>query len=186
MRRAIRALLLQALSLPAEELASFIPFLSDAVGTITAVQLANTAVELHQLDIDAKAALDFIAAGPYTLDELRVGSGSESFSSYDEFYKRLPFDEILALRFGSAGPGYQYHHIVEQGGTNATLPASELQSTDNIIQIPTLLHEAINSAYSRKSEKTGGLILRNWLRSQPFSTQSETGIKLLQDFGLLK
>ena len=44
--------------------------------------------------------------------------------------------------FGAAGAGSQYHHIVTQGGLNAKkIPAELLQNTDNIVRLPTLLHE---------------------------------------------
>jgi hypothetical protein len=54
----------------------------------------------------------------------------------------------LSKRFGPAGDGYQYHHIVTQGGQNATkIPAAQLQNTDNIVRLPTLIHEAVTAEY---------------------------------------
>ena len=122
LRRAIRALLLQALSLPPEIASNLIPVLGETADIAMVAQLAKTSLEFSQLDTDSKAALDFLAKGPYSLEDLRVSDQSESFSSYEAFYKLLSVEEYLSKRFGRAGDGYQYHHIVEQGGANASTP----------------------------------------------------------------
>ena len=186
LRRTVRTLLMQALSLPFEVAANVIPALGEAADVIMVGQLAETAAEFRQLRVDTRAALDFIANGPYSLDALRVSTDSKSFLSYDQFYKRLKFEDILALRFGSAGSGYEYHHIIEQGGTNAaSFPAQELQNTDNIIRIPTLLHQAINAEYSRRA-KRAGLTVRQWLQTQSLSVQREEGVRILRDLGIIR
>src|SRR5258708_17883071 len=170
----MRSLVTQGISLRLEIGAKGVPALGEAADVMMVGQLAEAASEFQKLNVETQAALDFITNGPYDLDALRASPDSESFSSYDQFYKGLVFDDILALRFGSAGAGYQYHHIVEQGGTNKdSFSAAELQSTDNIIRIPTLLHEAINSAYSESPDDLSGLSLRDQLRTEPFSKQRE-------------
>jgi hypothetical protein len=72
-------------------------------------------------------------------DELRVDAEDKSFSSYDAFKK-----VDLTKYYGPAGDGYQCHHIVEQSA-EGDIAASELNSTSNIVRIPKLLHEEINS-----------------------------------------
>ncbi len=187
LRRAIRAMLSQALSLPLEVAANVIPVLGEAADVIMVGQLAVTFAEFRQLDVDTKVALDFIANGPYSLDDLRVGTDLESFSSYDEFYKGSPVAACLDKRFGPAGNGYEYHHIVEQGGPNATaITAGELQNTENIVRIPTLLHQAINGEYGSITSETDGLTLREWLRSQPFSVQREKGVEIMRKLGIVR
>ena len=187
MRRAIRTLLLQVMSLPLEAAANLIPVLGQTADAVMVAQLAATSAEFHQLDIDTKAALDFLAKGPYSLDDLRVTPNFEAFPSYDEFRKGSPPDEIVAQRFGRAGTGYQYHHIVEQGGANAAaFSAQELQSTDNIVRIPTLLHEAVNGAYSESADDTDRLALREWLRAKIYSAQRERGVQVLRDLGIVR
>ena len=186
LRRKVRALLLQALSLPFEAAANLVPVLGEAADVVMVAQLASTSMEFHQLDLDTKAAVDFLAEGPHSLDKLQLGSDSESFSSFDQFKKTL----VLLLyqkRFGSAGSGYDYHHIVEQGGANASNFSSEqLQNTDNIVRIPKLLHEAINSEYSVKSEEAMGQTLRQRLREQSFSEQHQNGIVIMQKLGIIQ
>ena len=187
LRRAIRTRLTQALSLPLEVAANVIPALGEAADVIMVGQLAATFAEFRQLDVDTKVALDFVANGPYTLDDLRVSRASEAFSSYDEFYKGSPVAEGLDKRFGPAGNGYEYHHIVEQGGPNATaIAAGELHNTENIVRIPTLLHQAINREYGAITSETDGLTLREWLRSQPFSVQREKGVEIMRKLGIVR
>jgi len=186
LRREIRALVLQAASLPLEVAANLVPALGAAADIAMVAQLAKTSLEFRQLDIDTKAALDFLANGPYSLKDLRVSGQSEAFSSYDAFYKGISIEEYLLKRFGRAGDGYQYHHIVEQGGVNANnFSAQELQNTDNIVRIPTLLHEAINSEYSAGFKESAGS-LRRQLATESFATQFDEGIKVMQQLGIMK
>jgi hypothetical protein len=88
MRRRIRAWFLEFLSLPLEAAANVFPVLGEAVDVIAVAQLAATFKEFQQLDIDTKAALDFLTNGPYSLEDLRVSADSEAFSSYGAFKKR--------------------------------------------------------------------------------------------------
>jgi hypothetical protein len=187
LRRAIRALLQQMLALPPEIAANLVPALGEAADIAMVAQLAETFSEFQQLDTDTKAALDFLANGPYSLEDLRVSPASESFSSFQEFKKGLSFLEYLLKRFGAAGDGYDYHHIVEQGGTNADAFATQdLQSTNNIVRIPTLLHEAINSVYSVNSAQNPDITFREQIRNEPFAQQREDGIGVMRGLGIIQ
>lgn len=112
-RRALRTGLLAALRIGLEGLANLIPGVDVAADVLMAADIARTVVEFRKLAIDAGAALDFVKDGPHTLEDLQVSSDDyEEFSSYDEFYKTEFSLELLAKRFGPAGDGQQYHHIV--------------------------------------------------------------------------
>lgn len=187
LRRAVRALLLDALTLPPEVAANVIPALGEAADIALVAQLAELFSEYRQLEIDMKAATDFVANGPYSLDDLRVTAQSESFSSYGQFLKSSSFDEWLFKRFGRAGDGYEYHHLVEQGGNNAAaFTAGELQNTDNIVRIPTLLHEAINGQFYSRTSPDPSLSYRQWLQLQPYSIQHSEGILIMRELGLIR
>ncbi len=149
-------------------------------------QMTQTSLAFRQLDVDTKAAFDFLANGPHDLTDVRVSNQSEAFSSYDAFYKALSIEEYVLKRFGRAGDGYQYHHIVEQGGVNANnFSAQEVQNTDNIVRIPTLLHEAINSEYSAGFKEAAGS-LRRRLVTESFATQFDEGITVMRRLGIIK
>src|SRR5262249_49235621 len=136
LRRAIRALVMQGLKTVLEVGANAVPFLGEAADVLLVHQLAGTFLDFYRLKICTKAALDFLDSAPYRLEDLQVSPDNESFSSYDAFYKGFLDQEDLEKRFGRAGDGLEYHHVVEQGGTNAaTIPAEKLQSTENIVRI---------------------------------------------------
>ena len=126
---------------------------------------------------------------PYTLEQLQVRSplGHEEFSRYDLFIKTTLDDKDLSKRFGSAGNGYQYHHIVTQGGVNATkIPPVQLNNTDNIIRLPTLIHEAVTAEYLKAADADATKTLYEWLQSQPYSVQREEGLRILRKLRILK
>lgn len=152
------------------------------------VDLANTIAEFRKLKIAADAAIAFVQHGPYSLEELQVVADDnyEEFSSYGEFYKDLTFAERLEKRFGRAGDGQQYHHIVTQGGVNEDkIPPELLQNTDNVIPLPTLLHEAVNAEYSQLMAGTK-MTKYQWLQTQPYDVQREEGLKILRELNILK
>ena len=133
-------------------------------------------------------AIAFVQHGPYTFEELQAVSvtGYEEFSSYSAFQKDGLAMDLLAKRFGRAGYGWQYHHIVEQGGANEdNLPATQLQNTDNIIRLPTLVHEAVTAEYAKFSTAYG-MTMRRWLQTQPEEVQREEGLKILRTLNILK
>jgi|SRR5579862_6474195 len=187
-RRALRIGLLAALRVGLEGLANLIPGVDVATDVLMAADIARTVAEFRKLAIDAAAAFDFVKDGPHTLEDLQVSSDSyEQFSSYDEFYKAEFSLELLAKRFGPAGDGQQYHHIVTQGGANGdNIPPEQLQNTNNIIQLPTLLHEAVNAEYSKLLQDDTGMTMYQWLQTQSYDVQREEGLKILRRLNILK
>lgn len=153
------------------------------------IEGSRTIIEFRQLTIDLEAAFQFIKNGPRTLEQLQVSSDDyEEFPSYDQFQKSDRAQDQLVKRFGPAGDGYEYHHIVAQGGENASkIPQQQLQNTDNIIRIPTLLHEAVTAEYySRKAPDDSGVTFYAWLQTQPYQVQRERGFGILRDLHILK
>ena len=187
-RRALRTGLLAVLRVGLEGLANLIPGVDVAADVLMAADIARTVVEFRKLAIDAAAALDFVKNGSHALDELQVASnGYEEFSSFDAFYKVTLGLELLAKRFGPAGDGQQYHHIVTQGGANAdNISAEQLQNTDNVIRMPTLLHEAVNAEYSKLLQDGTGMTMYQWLQTQSYDVQREEGLKILRRLNILK
>lgn len=187
-RRALRTGLLAALRIGLEGLGNLIPGVDVAADVAIVADTALTVAEFRKLAVDAAAALDFVNDGPHSLEDLQAASnGYEEFSSYDEFYKAELSVELLAKRFGPAGDGQQYHHIVTQGGANAdNISAEQLQNTDNIIRLPTLLHEAVNAEYSKLLQDDTGMTMYQWLQTQSYEIQREEGLKILRRLNILK
>jgi hypothetical protein len=187
MRRAFRMAALALLRLSGEGLANLIPFVGLIADAAMIVDIARTMAEYRQLVLDSAAAVDFVKKGPYSLQQLQVQSnGYEEFSSYREFYKDGLASDEISKRFGGAGDGSQYHHIVTQGGANAkNFSAQLLQNTDNVIRLPTILHEAVSGEYSKAKGETG-MTVYEWLQTQPYDVQREEGLKILRSLHILK
>jgi hypothetical protein len=80
------------------------------------------------------------------------------------------------LYTGAASPnpaGIEYHHIVEQGGANASTFGSALQSFGNIVPMSESNHLMITSFY-----KTGGF--RDWMAMQDWNTQWSIGLTIVK------
>ncbi len=186
-RYQMRLNLVAALHIGVEAMANLIPGIDVAADVAMLADIARTTSEYWRLAIDATAALDFVRGEPRSLEDLQISSsGYEEFSSYDQFVKGELSPDQMAKRFGGAGDGYQYHHIVTQGGANVdNLSPQQLQNTDNIIRLPTLLHEAVNDEYLRPSPDPN-MNLYQWLQTQSYDVQREEGLKMLRDLHILK
>lgn len=186
-RQALRTGALAILRIALQAAGEAVPGVDVAATIALLADMAKLISDLKQLKADADAALDFVKDGPRSLEDLQVSSnGYEEFSSYNEFYKAGLSLESLAKRFGAAGDGQQYHHIVSQGGANAdNIPPEQLQNTDNIIRLPTLLHEAVNAEYLKPQLGTN-MTKYQWLQTQPYDVQRDEGLRILRDLHILK
>jgi hypothetical protein len=146
-----------------------------------AYELAQTVADFHEMHLESDAAIRFVQEGTHELDALRASPENEGFSSSAAFAK-----EDIEKKFGPAGDGYDYHHIVEQGGPNETNIAPEvLHSTENMIKIPKILHEEITAIYSKRAPYTEGLSLRRWLSTKPYEFQRERGLAIMRKLGII-
>ena len=180
--------------LSAEAVANLIPILDAAADAAMALDIVNIVSEYWKLATDTAAALDFAQKGPQNLEDLQVSNEYEEFADYGAFVKAELVTAIMEKRFGGAGAGYQYHHIVTQGGTNDTnIPSAQLQNTDNIIRLPTLLHEEVNIEYlkpgpdtSAKNPDGSQMNMYQWLQTQPYEVQRERGLIIYENLPMLR
>lgn len=153
----------------------------------TVAEIARAWAEYRKFATEAAAALAFVQNAPYSLEDLQVSSDYEEISSYDDFIKSQLTSEPILKYFGPAGDGSQYHHIVTQGAANANnIPPQQLQNTENVIILPTLLHEIVNDEYLGPAPDGSGMTLYQWLQTQPYEVQREYGLKMLRDLHILK
>ena len=193
-RRALRTGLRAILRLGAEAAANLIPILDAAADAAMALDIVHVVSEYWKLATNTAVALDFVQKGPQNLADLQVSNEYEEFADYGAFLKVELVTAIMEKRFGGAGAGFQYHHIVTQGGMNTTnIPANLLQNTDNIILLPTLLHEEVNIEYlkpgpdaSARNPDGSQMNMYQWLQTQPYEVQREIGLKILRELHILK
>ena len=106
-----------------------------------------------------------------------AGASGAGYASYYELKKAI----------GSAGSGYEWHHIVEQcQQTKSGFDAYLIQNTDNIIKVSREVHRQISAYYKTTTfDFTNGLSVRDWLAGQSFQFQRDFGIEVLKQFGVL-
>ena len=162
-----------------------IPGANVAASIRAAVQLGAIAVSLGNDEIQINRAIEFVEKGPYTLDQLQVAGNGDTFSSYDDF-KKASLMEAMLKAYGAAGPGREWHHLVEQGGSNETkFSPEQLQSTNNIIPLPGPAHDLVTAEYAKEYDESG-VSVREWLSGQSFEAQRDEGIKILRSLGIVK
>ena len=97
------------------------------------------------------------------------------------------FSSFSALKrsLGSAGKGFDWHHIVEQCQINKSgFSKYWIQNSNNVVRISKSVHSKVTAYYNRAHGFTNGMKFRNWLAGQDFKTQYEWGIKVLRMYGV--
>jgi len=115
------------------------------------------------------------AIGDISASQLRFGiDPAHGYSSFSAF-KRV---------YGEAVAGHAWHHIVEQ---NQNFTPELLHNPGNVITLPHgpgSIHNQISGFYSSIIPGlTGGLRVREWLRTKSFEEQFEFGIDMIKQFG---
>ncbi len=178
-RAALRAILARAPRLAGEAASNLVPGL-DVIGDAAMIaDLAAMGRELARQKQDMDAAVEFAKKGPRKLEELRVDMEDKSLPSYDAF-KKIDIEKV----YGPAGDGYEYHHIVEQSA-EGDVSASDLNSTRDIVRIPKLLHEEINSAYAKKDDDTK-MSIRDELKGKSFEERYDRGMTAMRELGIIQ
>jgi hypothetical protein len=185
-REQLRMNLAAALHVGFEALANLVPGIDIAADVAMLTEIASVLSKYGKLAAEAATAVAFVRNAPYSLGDLRVSSDYMELSSYDAFVKNQLSPEFALKYFGPAGDGSQYHHLVTQGGANADAVLPQLQSTNNILILPTLLHEIVSDEYRRPAPYNSNITLYQWLQTQPYEVQREYGLQILRDLNILK
>jgi hypothetical protein len=86
---------------------------------------------------------------------------------------------------GKAGPGKEWHHIVEQTPGNAKRFGGEaLHNTENVIALDEKLHDKVSAFYSGIRfvvTKSSNLTVRQWLGTQSYEAQREFGLLAMEN-----
>ncbi|MCP3141945.1 SitA5 family polymorphic toxin [Pyxidicoccus xibeiensis] len=102
-------------------------------------------------------------------------AGFRSWGSFSGFKSAL----------GPAGPGKQWHHIVEQTPGNVErFGPHALHNTENVIPLEEGLHTQISAFYSRKRffiTNSENLTVREWLSTQSFEAQRQFGLQAIEN-----
>jgi hypothetical protein len=102
-------------------------------------------------------------------------NGFRAWGSFSGFKKAM----------GSAGPGNEWHHIVEQTPGNVKrFGAQALQNTENIIPLDKGRHTRLSAIYSSiryDITQSYTLTVRQWLSTQSYEAQREFGLLAIEN-----
>jgi hypothetical protein len=104
-----------------------------------------------------------------------LSNGHKAWGSFSGFKSAM----------GKAGPGNEWHHIVEQTPGNAKRFGGEaLHNTENVIALDKSLHDKVSAFYSRIRffiTKSTKLTVRKWLSTQSYEAQREFGLLAMEN-----
>jgi YD repeat-containing protein len=107
-----------------------------------------------------------ILSGPPVSQFLVGGDGFNTFGA-------------LKKLLGSAGPGNEWHHIVEQSQAGRFGKLS-IQNTANVVPLSKSQHGQLTGFYNSKQEFSGSLTVRQWLSTQSFDAQYQFGLRQIE------
>ncbi|WNG50183.1 hypothetical protein F0U60_43190 [Archangium minus] len=108
--------------------------------------------------------------------EKPLPNSHRAFKSFDAFKSAM----------GPAGEDKAWHHIVEQRKLNIERFGPEaIHNTENVIAVNKAKHDAISAYYSTKSDDTGGMVVREWLRTKSYEEQRAFGLMILKRFKVI-
>ena len=173
---------ISAAGLVGEILVGEIPYVGTAADIRDLVADIQNGENIGTIIIDAAAIVPFVGLIKYS-DEIseshrivnKVSDTEEGFSSYREFKKK----------YGKAGEGMEWHHIVEQSQIKKSGFDSELiNNTYNIIPLDRATHQKITAIYNRVDPVTG-MRYRDTLAGMSFEHQYAEGLKMLEKVGVI-
>lgn len=93
----------------------------------------------------------------------------------------------LQQNAGQKRPGYENHHIVEQGTEGREgFPRSMIDGVENVVSVPKYEHHQITGWFNKKNPLFDGISPRDYLRGKSWDEQMRVGQYALRKFGVLK
>ncbi|WP_353647021.1 hypothetical protein [Mesorhizobium sp. WSM2240] len=101
---------------------------------------------------------------------------------------RFRNEDELRRYLGPAGPGREWHHIVEKRlAGREGFPPEKIHSTDNIVSLPIEVHRRVSARMSMRDKAYNFNIRRFGIEKRTFAEQYDDGLDLvreiLEDYG---
>jgi hypothetical protein len=129
-------------------------------------------------------------AGPIGAAFMAIEAGHWLYTEYPSIRSYQDEPKTLAELQQNAGkrrPGYEDHHIVEQGaGGRERFSRSQIESSDNVVSVPRYRHHEITGWYNKPNKNFGMQTPRNYLRGKDWSEHVRVGHLAMREFGVLK
>jgi hypothetical protein len=167
----------------AAELAAKLPTLPGAARMAAGIEaqagvVPEAVAQVETVAITAEALTLRLAPGAMAMASKVAGTQSSGFRAWKSF---SGFKKAM----GKAGPGKQWHHIVEQTPGNVQKFGPEaLHNTRNVIPLEEALHTRVSAFYSSIRERITGsdtLTVRQWLSTQSYDAQRDFGLVAIQN-----
>lgn len=134
---------------------------------------------------DGANALLYSLEGDYTnagISALAMAPVVGSLATGGKFVNKgyATYNKFLS-RYGKAGDGMEWHHIVERR-MEGKFGAERIHHIDNMIRLPKDVHRKISARYSSKMPGKN-MTVREWLNGKSYEEQYEFGRKLLKEYG---
>ncbi|MFP2905426.1 hypothetical protein ACLESD_10280 [Pyxidicoccus sp. 3LFB2] len=133
--------------------------------------------QVETVAVTAEGVTMGLAPGAVAMAARGTQSGGASASGVRAWKSHSGFRKAM----GKAGPGKEWHHIVEQTPGNVQRFGPEsIHNTRNVVPLDKALHTRVSAFYSSIREgitRSSRLTVRQWLSTQPYEAQ--------RDFGLL-
>jgi hypothetical protein len=163
---------------------------SERVAASTGMGLLDAATGAERLIVSVPEGTIRVVLAPYAVAMAArgVGAGSPAPSRG----KLLPSGHRAWGSFGGfksamgkAGPGKEWHHIVEQTKGNVRRFGGEaLHNTENVVALDKMLHDKVSAFYSRNRffiTRSTKLTVRQWLSTQSYEAQREFGLLAIEN-----
>ncbi|WP_371746077.1 hypothetical protein [Myxococcus sp. CA040A] len=147
---------------------------------------AQGALAMERVVVPVGHAAAVLSGGPGAAIILqRAGEGGSSGSTSPTGGKAYSSFKSFKRAMGPAGPGKEWHHIVEQtDGNVARFGPKSIHNTENIVALDKDLHTKVSAFYSSIRYRVTGsrtMTVRDWLRSQSFEAQRDFGLRALDN-----
>jgi hypothetical protein len=182
--RAFAMLAAAAVGSTAAGFASKLPTLPGAARIAAGIEaqagvVPEAVAQVETVAITAEALTLRLAPGAMAMASKVAGAQSSGFRAWKSF---SGFKKAM----GKAGPGKQWHHVVEQTPGNVQRFGPEaLHNTRNIIPLEEALHRRVSAFYSSISEgitRSSRLTVRQWLSTQSYEAQRDFGLLAMENF----
>lgn len=129
-------------------------------------------------------------AGPVGAAFMAIEAGHRLYSEWPSIqsYQDAPKTLVeLQRNAGQKRPGYENHHIVEQGAqAREGFSRSMIDSIDNVVSVPKYKHHQISGWYNQPNPDFGMQTPRNYLRGRDWAEHARIGQEAMRKFGVLK
>lgn len=145
----------------------------------------SAVADVGSVAVSAESITISLAPGAVAMAARGTG-GSASAKARPTGYRAWGSFSGFKKAMGPAGPGQEWHHIIEQTPGNVKrFGPQALHNTENVIPLDKRLHTDVSAFYSSvRRDITGSpLTVRQWLSTQSLEAQRDFGLLAIENIG---